>query len=114
MLKRGKPPHLCSSYRPITVSNVFCKLFELLTCEEIRSKCYVPSGQFGFQKGLGCGHALSALCAILLDADAARESLVLGSHDVHRAFDSLVHEYILYLAYKRGVIPTVIGAYRDL
>ena len=35
VLKRGKPSDECSSFRPIMVSPVLCKVFELLIIDEI-------------------------------------------------------------------------------
>jgi hypothetical protein len=58
---------------------------------------------FGFQKGLGGVNVLSALCLVLVDADVNRELLVLAGLGVSQAFDSLVHESIIYAARKRGV-----------
>jgi hypothetical protein len=58
VLKKGKPATEPSSYRPITISSVFCKLFELLIIGDIRKCCKAPPHQFGFQSGMGCAHAL--------------------------------------------------------
>lgn len=109
ILKPGKPPSQCSSYRPITVSTTLCKLFELLIRDEIRSKCSVPPHQFGFQRSLGCDHALYSLVSILTDAENDNDSLVLAAHDLARAFDSSIHEHILLSAAERGVENSVIG-----
>ena len=48
ILKNGKDLSECSSYRPITVSSVFAKVFELLLINNLRSFCYMPPLQFGF------------------------------------------------------------------
>ena len=37
VLKKGKPLSQCSSYRPITVSSVFSKIFELLIIDHTYS-----------------------------------------------------------------------------
>ena len=81
---------------------------------ELTDKCYMPPYQFGFQKGLGCAHALTALSSILIDADKSGDSLVLGSHDVSHAFDSLIHAQILLELYKRGVDTSAIRALYDM
>ena len=73
----------------------------------------MPPYQFGFQKGLGCAHALTALSSILIDADKSGDSLVLGSHDVSRAFDSLIYAQNLLELYKRGVDTSAIRALYD-
>ena len=40
VLKRGKPSDQCSSFKPITVSPVLCKVFELLITDGTSDKCY--------------------------------------------------------------------------
>ena len=85
-----------------------------LVIPELTDKCYLPPYQFGFQKGLGCAHGLTALSSILIDADKSGDSLVQGSHDVSHAFDSLIHAQILLELYKRGVDPSAIRALYDM
>ena len=95
ILKKGKPANICSSYRPITVSPVLCKLFEMLILPNVRNCCQMPNYQFGFTVGLGCADALFALATILSDSEATGDPLVIGSFDVSRAFDSSAHAQIL-------------------
>ena len=51
---------------------------------------------------------------IFIDADKSGDSLVLGSHDVSHAFDSLIHTQILLELYKRGVDTSAIRALYDM
>ena len=103
ILKKGKPANICSSYRPITVSPVLCKLFEMLIQLNVRNCCQIPNYQFGFTVSLGCADALFALAAILSDSEATGDPLVIAPFDVSRAFDSSVHMQILLEAYKQGL-----------
>jgi len=112
--KKNKPPSDCSSFRPITVSTVFCKIFENLIIEELRTKCTVQAHQFGFQSRLGCGHALSALVSALVDAEDRGESIALATHDVRRAFDSLLHEEIILDMGLAGVDPCSLAPLADM
>ena len=110
ILKKGRASSECSLYRQVTVATTFCKLFELLIVDELQSKCTVHDHQFGFQTGLGCGHALSALILGIIDAENCGEILALASHDVRRAFDSLILEGIILDMGVRGVDPCFFGA----
>ena len=92
----------------------FLQDFCTLVMPEFTDKCYIPPYQFGFQKGLGCAQALTTLSSILIDVDKSSDSLVLGSHDVSRAFDSLSHAQILLKLYKRGVDTFAIRALYDM
>lgn len=112
--KKGKPLEECTSFRPITISTTFCKIFELLIIKEINEKCYAPPSQFGFQPGLGCGHALSVVASVLIDAESSGESVAIGIHDVKRAFDSLIHDQIILEMGKRGVQRDVIMPLKDM
>ena len=42
----------CSSFRSVKVATLFCKIFEKLIIDEIRSKYAVHVKQFGFQSRL--------------------------------------------------------------
>lgn len=57
ILKPGKPPHIASSYRPISLLPVISKLFEKLLLKRmqpiIERKNLIPNHQFGFR----CGHS---------------------------------------------------------
>lgn len=114
ILKKGKPAEQPSSYRPVTISSVFCKLFEIVLFDEIYDKCEMPPHQFGFRKGLGCTHVLYLLANILLDAHLSRETLILGQYDVRRAFDSGIHAQILVELCKRGVRSSIVRSLRDM
>ena len=112
--KTGKPVSHWSSFRPITVATVFCKLFESLIVDELRSKCTVFDHQFGFQPSLGCGHALSALVSALIDAEKIGESIALATHDVRKAFNSLIHELIILDIGLAGVDPSMLNPLYDM
>ena len=81
---------------------------------ELVDKSYIPPRQFGFQKGIGCAHALTALSLALTDAGKSGESLVLGSHDVSRVFESVIHAHILIEMYKHRVSTCIILSLYDM
>ncbi|XP_065577829.1 dynein axonemal intermediate chain 7-like isoform X2 [Artemia franciscana] len=69
----------------------------------IRSLCYMLPHQFGFQPKLGCFHALKCWCNLLIDADKSVGTLALGTYDVSKAFDSLLHPQAMNEILNRGV-----------
>ena len=68
LLKKGKYPVSCSSYRPITVTCTLSKLFEYLVLPYITKLALNDDSQFGFRSGLGCQHAHRDLTSLLKDA----------------------------------------------
>ena len=114
VIKKGKDPSECCSYRPITVAPVFCKLMELLVIEEIKYVCSTPDSQFGFKRNISREHVHSLLSNVLLDADAKGETVVLAGHDVRGAFDSGIHAQLLVSAFKRGLDRSIIATYRNM
>jgi len=109
ILKKSKPADQCASYRLITVSTTFCKLFESLIFDEIALRCTIPDNQFGFNKHLGRGHVHSVLANLLVDSDKNGDLLVFGALDVSRAFDSGIHGHIQLKALQRGVSSSIIS-----
>ena len=51
----------------------------------------MPPHQFGFLPKLGRFNALKYLCNLSIDADKSGVTLALGTYDVSKAFDSLLH-----------------------
>ena len=72
-------------------SSVFAKVFDLLIINNLRSLCCMPPHQFGFQSKLDCFHALKCQCNLLIDANKSDGTLALGTYNVSKAFDSLLH-----------------------
>lgn len=114
VLKKGKDGGQCSSYRPITVAPILCKLFELLVVNRLSAICNTPDNQFGFKKKMSREHAHYLIANLLIDADDSNETLYFAGHDVNRAFDSGVHPQILLSARKRGVDKSIIRALRNM
>ena len=102
--KKGKDLLECSSHQSIAVSSVFAKVFELLTINNLRSLCYMLPHQFGYQPKLGCFHALKCLCKFLIDVDKSGGTLALGTYDVSKSFDSLLHPQAMNELLNRGVL----------
>ena len=112
--KKGENDFKCSSFCPITVAKSLCKLFELLFINELETKCYTPSSQFGFKRRTGCANALKDVVSLLLDVDSSGESIALASHDINCAFDSLTHAAMLLKASQRGLNPCIVRSLRDM
>ena len=86
-------PTIPTNYRPIIVSSVFSKLFELLIYPH-----EVPLGntQFGFRTGFGVNHGASLLNDILCHSKFTKSSGYLCSLDAEKCFDSIWHDGLFY------------------
>ena len=86
-------PSLPVNYRPITLSSVFTKLFELL----ILPKC-VPlcNNQFGFRANYGVSHGLSFLNDLMCFSADHRSNMFICSLDAEKCFDSIWHDGLFY------------------
>jgi len=108
VLKRGKTPLDCSSYRPITVACNFSKILEHILLPFISMNANFGENQFGFRSGIGCQHAHRALAFLLKDASAKGYGLHICALDLSKAFDSVVHSQALYSLYSHGINLSVI------
>jgi hypothetical protein len=106
--KKGKPATEPSSYRPITISSVFCKLFELLIIGGIRKCCKAPPLLFGFQSGRQCTHALHFVANVLLDAHVSSKLLAIIEYDVCHSFDLGIYVQIMLEVRKNGANPAIV------
>ncbi|GBL79158.1 hypothetical protein AVEN_92402-1 [Araneus ventricosus] len=107
ILKPGKKPEDVSSYRPIALTSVLCKLFERITLARLlkfymRIKFFPLSKQF-LSHYKGCDSLSSVLLNKILTA-RARRNLVYGiSFDIQAAYDNVWHDGLLFKLLQSGI-----------
>jgi len=94
------------NYRPITISPVISKLFEILLIEKYA--CFLESDdlQFGFKKGHSCSHALFLLRQTIDYFTKQGSDVFLVSLDASKAFDRVNHVK-LYTILNNSKVPKV-------
>lgn len=105
ILKKGKCPDLCGSYRPIALLNVDRKLLSkiLATRLEIFLPVLIREDQTGFIKGRNSATNVRRLLnAIVAFKQKSIDGLVL-SLDAEKAFDRIEWSYLLYTLGKFGL-----------
>ena len=91
-----KKPTLCSdkveSYRPVTLSSVFCKIAELF----LTPRFNVHNTQFGFQSGKGTSFVTCFINDSTSYFNQNGSPVYLSSLDAEKCFDSIWHMGLLY------------------
>ena len=82
-----------SSYRPIIISSVFSKLFELLI---IPSEVPLCNNQFGFRAGYGVYNGLNMLNDLMCYCKGNDTNIFLCSLDAEKCFDTIWHSGLFY------------------
>jgi exonuclease III len=99
---------LCSveNYRPITISPVISKLFELFLLNKYAEFLITDDLQFGFKKGVGCANALFVLRQTVEFFTSHGSDIFLVSLDASKAFDRVNH-FKLYSILNSTKVPKV-------
>lgn len=98
--KPGKPQHLTSSYRPISLLPVLSKVFEKVLSRRL-NKCLgtadvIPDHQFGFRYKHSTIEQVHRVCEKVRKALETKEYCSGVFLDVQQAFDKVWHEGLLY------------------
>lgn len=97
--KDGKPRHLSSSYRPISLTPHLGKLYERIVTNRL-SHCLekwnvIPRCQAGFRKGRNCMEQVVHLVEQVKHAMQRKQTLVATFFDISKAFDTVWHGKLL-------------------
>ena len=109
---KGKGSKLdVSNYRPISLTNVFCKLMEKLVhksiVEHLETNNLISASQSGFRSGrFTLSQLLLSQCK-LVDGFNNRSSIDGVYSDLRKAFDSISHTKLLVKLYAYGISPYV-------
>ena len=99
LLKPGKPPRDPSSYRPISLLNVWAKVFEKIILARLQSHVdankLIPDVQYGFVKHTSTEHQLLRLSNKITRGFNTRCGTAVVFLDIARAFDTVWHEGLL-------------------
>jgi len=94
------------NYRPITLSSMISKVFELYLLEKFSNYLDTDLFQFGFKKKLGCRNALFAPRCVLQYYNQRGSNVYIASLDATKAFDRVNHYTMFTILYRRG-LPAV-------
>lgn len=98
--KHGKPPHLVSSYRPISLLPVMSKLFEKIVLrrlnEILKINNTIPLHQFGFRRGHSTVEQVHRVADKIRDALEKKQYCSAVFLDVQQAFDKVWHQGLLF------------------
>lgn len=115
--KPGKPKTEPSSYRPISLLNVFGKVYERLIYKRLRdfaeTKGLIPNEQFGFRTQHSSVHQVHRIIERIHVGQ--QRGLMTGAvfFDIAKAFDKVWHNGLLYKLYKLGVPDRLVLIIRD-
>lgn len=112
VLKRGKDPLNCGSYRPITVACNLSKLFEYVLLPFIQDKVDYDANQFGFKSRIGCQHAHRILAKVLQEAHRLKTEVHFCALDLSKAFDTVCHSQAWFSLARLGVNSSIICVLR--
>jgi len=86
-------PGIPANYRPITVSSVLAKLFEILILPKDVHLC---NNQFGFRADYGVSHGLNLLNDLMCFCAHKNSNMYVCSLDAEKCFDSIWHAGLFY------------------
>ena len=96
------------NYRPITLSPMTSKIFELLLIKLLDKYLLTDPLQFGFKKGLGCRYAIFALRQVVQYFNCRHSNVSVASLDASKAFDRVNHYKLFSLLMLRKIPVCVI------
>uniref|UniRef100_A0AAR2IUE6 Reverse transcriptase domain-containing protein n=1 Tax=Pygocentrus nattereri TaxID=42514 RepID=A0AAR2IUE6_PYGNA len=104
ILKRDKNPVECSSYRPISLLNVDCKLLAKILAQRLEKilPSVISDDQTGFIKHRQLFFNTRRLFDILYSPTPPGDTEILLSLDAEKAFDRVEWDYLLYTMKKFG------------
>ena len=113
--KPGKDPKLTTSYRPIALTSVLCKIFErmvnLRLIHYLESKNLLSHCQYGFRKNCSTLDPLLKLSTTIQNAFIQKKHTIGIFFDLEKAYDTTWRKGILLEMYKlklRGNLPIFI------
>lgn len=115
--KPGKPKSDPASYRPISLLNVFGKIYEKLIYKRLKdyaeAKSLIPDEQFGFRTEHSCIQQVHRIVEHL-SAGFQRGSMT-GAlfFNIAKAFDKVWHNDLIYKLYQLGVPDRLVLILRD-
>ena len=86
-------PSLPSNYRPITISSVFSKLFEVLIFPCDVALC---DNQYGFRADYSVSHGITLLNDVMCYCNYRNSNMFLCSLDAEKCFDSIWHDGLFF------------------
>lgn len=92
-----------NNYRPITISPVISKFFEMVLLDKFSKFMVTDDLQFGFKKGVGCSNAIFALRQVIEYFNDRRSNVYVASLDASKAFDRVNHFKLLSTLIRRGL-----------
>lgn len=105
--KKGKPKNEITSYRPISLTSVFCKLFERMLLKRLieftESRNTFNKNHFGFIPNRGCDTVLCNIHHSIIQARAKQEYIIGVSLDIKSAYDSVWLEGLSYKLLHTGI-----------
>jgi hypothetical protein len=103
ILKKGKDPSQAGSWRPITISPLFARVYSGLMEVRLRQFISLDRRQRGFVSGNGCAVNTAALHLALKAArQGVLSDLCVSVLDLEKAFDSVSHQSIFDALKARG------------
>lgn len=97
--KPGKPPHITSSYRPISLLPIMSKILEKVLLNRLslamQENSVTPDHQFGFRPEHATTEQTHRICRYISDSLERKEYCSSAFIDVQQAFDRVWHKGLL-------------------
>ena len=92
-----------NNYRPIALTTIISKLFELIILEKCSDYFYTSDHQFGFKKGHGTEECIFTMKQVIEYYTLNSSPVYLCFMDLSKAFDMVNHDELFSVLYNRGI-----------